>query len=93
MARESEGRSASRGTSSLRPATPGPAFVIANFDQLEVTRQKAFCAAVASAYKDACYRQIGVDILARTQDQAVIRQSCAGLGPKQRFCLAAAGIA
>jgi hypothetical protein len=66
---------------------------IANFDQLDVTRQKAFCALVDSAYQDACYRQVGVDILARTQDQAVIRQSCAGLGPKQRLCLAAAGVA
>ena len=66
---------------------------IANFDQLDVKRQKAFCAYVESDFEEACYRQVGVDILARTQDQAVIRQSCAGLGPKQRLCLAGAGIA
>jgi hypothetical protein len=66
---------------------------IANFDQLEVTRQKAFCAAVASAYQEACYLQVGVDILARTQDQAVIKRSCAGLGEKQRLCLTGAGVA
>ena len=32
-------------------------------------------------------------ILARTQDQAVIRQSCAPLGPQQRLCLTGAGVA
>jgi hypothetical protein len=66
---------------------------IANFDQLDVTRGRAFCAAVPSALKDACYRQIGADLLARTQDQSVIRRSCSGVGEKQRLCLAGAGIA
>jgi hypothetical protein len=65
---------------------------IANFDQLEVTRERAFCAAVPSAQRESCYRQIGVDLRARTQDQSVIRRSCAGVGAKQRFCLAGAGI-
>jgi hypothetical protein len=66
---------------------------IANFDQLNVTRQRAFCAAVPGAHQEACYRRIGLDIRARTQDQALIRRTCAGVGAKQRFCLEGAGLA
>ena len=66
---------------------------IANFDQLDVTRERAFCAAVPGGHKAACYRQIGVDLRARTQDVPQIRRSCAGVGSKQRFCLAGAGLA
>ena len=66
---------------------------LANFDQLNVTRERAFCAAVASSYSSACYRQIGVDIRARTQDEQLIRRSCAGVRSRQRLCLAGAGLA
>jgi len=66
---------------------------LANFDQLNVTRERAFCAAVDSSYSGACYRQIGVDIRARTQDEQLIRRSCAGLRSNQRLCLAGAGLA
>jgi hypothetical protein len=66
---------------------------LANFDQLNVTRERAFCAAVDASYSGACYRQIGVDIRARTQDEQLIRRSCAGVGAKQRQCLAGAGLA
>jgi hypothetical protein len=66
---------------------------LANFDQLNVTREKAFCAVVPAVLQSACYRQIGVDILARTQDQQLIRRSCSGLGSRQRLCLAGAGLA
>jgi hypothetical protein len=66
---------------------------LANFDQLNVTRERAFCAVVDSSYSGACYRQIGVDIRARTQDEQLIRRSCAGVGANQRLCLAGAGLA
>jgi hypothetical protein len=66
---------------------------LANFDQLDVTRERAFCAEVDSTYSGACYRQIGADIRARTQDEQLIRRSCAGVGSNQRLCLAGAGLA
>ncbi len=66
---------------------------LANFDQLNVTREKAFCAVVPARLQSACYRQIGVNILARTQDQPLIRRTCAGVGSRQRLCLAGAGLA
>ena len=66
---------------------------IANFDQLNVTREHAFCAAVPAAHTESCYRQIGVDLRARTQDEPLLRQSCAGVGSKQRLCLSGAGLA
>ena len=56
-------------------------------------REDAFCAAVSSGHRETCYRQIGVDLRARTQDVPLIRRSCAGVGSKQRFCLAGAGLA
>jgi hypothetical protein len=66
---------------------------IANFDQLNVTRERAICAVVPTVYTEACYTRIGLDIRARTQDEPLIRRSCAGVGSKQRFCLAGAGLA
>jgi hypothetical protein len=63
---------------------------IANFDQLSVTRERAFCAAVSSELKDTCYKQIGVDLRNRTADQQVIKRSCSGLGAKQNLCIAGA---
>jgi len=66
---------------------------LANFDQLDVTRELAFCAAVDSSFRGACYRQIGVDIRARTQDEQLIRRSCAGVRSSRRLCLAGAGLA
>jgi hypothetical protein len=66
---------------------------IANFDQLNVTREHAFCSAVPTAHTDSCYRQIGVDLRARTQDEPLLRQSCSGVGSKQRLCLSGAGLA
>lgn len=65
---------------------------IANFDQLDVTRENAFCAVVPSAHEATCYRQIGFDIRARTQDEPLIRKSCSGVGSKQRLCLEGAGL-
>jgi hypothetical protein len=63
---------------------------LANFDQLGVTRERAFCAAVSSELKDLCYRQIGFDLRNRTADPQVIRRSCGGLGSKRDLCLAGA---
>ena len=42
---------------------------IANFDQLNVTRERAFCAVVPAAREEACYTRIGLEIRARTQDE------------------------
>jgi hypothetical protein len=64
---------------------------IANFDQLDVTREKAFCEEVTS-HQESCYRQIGFDLRARTEDEAQIRESCAGVGAKERLCLAGAKV-
>jgi hypothetical protein len=66
---------------------------LANFDQLNVTRQRAFCEVVPSGIQSACYLQIGVDIRARTQNEPLIRSTCAGLASRQRLCLAGAGLA
>jgi hypothetical protein len=65
---------------------------LANFDRLETRRSKAFCEAVPSSLGATCYRQVGVNLANRTNDEEVIRQSCSGLGAKQRLCLAGARI-
>lgn len=62
---------------------------IANFDQLDVTRESAFCAVVTS-HQESCYRQIGFDLRARTDDEGQIRESCSGVGAKKHLCLAGA---
>ena len=66
---------------------------IANFDQLKVTREHAFCMQVAATLREDCYSRIGLDIAARTQDQPLIRQSCRPLGENAKFCLEGAGLA
>lgn len=66
---------------------------LANFDQLNVTREQAFCKEVPARYRADCYMRIGLDILARTQDQALISKSCAPLGANAKFCLQGAGVA
>lgn len=66
---------------------------LANFDQLSPARQSAFCGEVAAALKPACYRQIGVNLRARTQDASVLSDRCGRLGPNRRECLAGAGLA
>jgi hypothetical protein len=65
---------------------------LANFDQLKVGREKAFCAEVGAAYKATCYRQIGFNLHTRTRDQALIRARCEELGPNRRACLAGAQV-
>ena len=65
---------------------------LANFDQLNVTRQRAFCIEAPTGLQKDCYSRIGLDIAARTQDQALIKKSCGGLGSKARFCLEGAGV-
>ena len=64
---------------------------LANFDQLDVKRERAFCAEVGSAFKPACYRQIGLNLRNRTADPEQIRRSCSGLGSKQDLCMKGAG--
>jgi hypothetical protein len=66
---------------------------LANFDQLNPTRQAAFCAEVAAALRTACYRQIGVNLRARTQDSGTLANRCGQLGPNRRTCLEGAGVA
>ena len=66
---------------------------LANFDQLTVTRERAFCREVPAKLQQDCYSRIGLDIAARTEDQTLIRQSCRPLGDKARYCLEGAGIA
>jgi hypothetical protein len=65
---------------------------LANFDRLQTTREGAFCNSVPASVKEACHRQVGVNLANRTQDAQVIRQSCSGLGPAARACLAGAGV-
>jgi hypothetical protein len=66
---------------------------LANFDRLETTRGGAFCSAVPGSQEEACYRQVGVNLKNRTNDEQVIRQSCSGLGSAARACLEGAGVA
>jgi hypothetical protein len=65
---------------------------LANFDRLDTKRSRAFCEAVPGSLGTTCYRQVGVNLSNRTADEQMIRQSCSGLGSKQRLCLAGAGI-
>jgi hypothetical protein len=65
---------------------------LANFDQLNPARQSAFCAEVAAALKRVCYRQIGVNLRARTQDTALLSDRCGRLGSNRRACLTGAGL-
>ena len=66
---------------------------IANFDQLQVTREHAFCKEVTSDLQKDCYSRIGLDLNARTHDAAVIRKACGSLGDRARYCLQGAGMA
>jgi hypothetical protein len=65
---------------------------LANFDQLNVGREKAFCGEVATGLKTVCYRQIGVNLRGRTQDEAILRARCGALGRNARPCLRGAAI-
>jgi hypothetical protein len=65
---------------------------LANFDQFKVSRENAFCQEVSAKLQKDCYSRIGLDIAARTQDQVLIRKSCAPLGDKARYCLQGANI-
>ncbi len=65
---------------------------LANFDQLDVARESAFCAVVADVLKQSCYRQIGVNLRARTPKQAIVRSRCGSLGVNGRLCLGGAGL-
>jgi hypothetical protein len=64
---------------------------LANFDQLDVGRQRAFCGELASPHRTVCYRQIGVNLRNRTQDKSLISDRCAQLGANRRACLSGAG--
>lgn len=66
---------------------------LANFDEFEVGRQEDFCGEVAAAHRATCYRQIGVNLRNRTQDQSLIVDRCGRLGPNRRACLSGAGVA
>jgi hypothetical protein len=66
---------------------------LANFDQLDTGRQRAFCAEVRSGLDRACYRQIGLNLRRRTQNAAVLSERCAQLGKSRRACLEGAGLA
>ena len=66
---------------------------LANFDQLQVTREHAFCKEVKSDLQQDCYSRIGLDLNARTHEEAVIRKGCGALGDRAKYCLAGAGIA
>jgi hypothetical protein len=65
---------------------------LANFDQLNVGRQSAFCGEVAAPYRTRCYRQIGFNLRVRTPDQALIRARCGELGRERATCLSGAQI-
>jgi hypothetical protein len=65
---------------------------LANFDQLSVGREKAFCGEVAARLKTVCYRQIGANLRGRTHDQAILRARCEALGRNARPCLRGAAI-
>jgi hypothetical protein len=65
---------------------------LANFDGFDVAREKAFCAEVGTAIRAACYRQIGVNLRARTEDQAILRSRCQRLGANTGLCLRGAGL-
>ena len=66
---------------------------LANFDQLKVTRENAFCKQVPGGVQRDCFSRIGLDIRARTQDEQLIRRSCGDLGSKAKYCLEGAGLA
>jgi plastocyanin len=59
----------------------GAADNIANFDGLDLTRAKGFCAVAGESYRTACYREVGVNLKRRTNDLGLISRSCASLPP------------
>jgi hypothetical protein len=65
---------------------------LANFDQLAVTREHAFCKAVKGDLQQDCYSRIGLDLAARTHDDALIRKNCGELGDSAKFCLQGANL-
>ena len=65
---------------------------LANFDQLDPARQRAFCAEVARGLDRACYRQVGLNLRRRTQDATVLSERCAELPESRRACLEGAGL-
>jgi hypothetical protein len=65
---------------------------LANFDQLNPTRQVAFCAEVSTGLERACYRQIGINLRRRSQDTAMLADRCGQLDRNRRACLEGAGL-
>lgn len=63
---------------------------LANFDQLNVAREQAFCQKLHTELQKDCYSRIGLDIGVRTKDPAQIQKSCGPLGDKAKYCLQAA---
>jgi hypothetical protein len=67
---------------------------LANFDQLDVGRSASFCGYAEGGLKPTCYRQIGVNLRARTTRETLIRRGCSTLPRRHRAsCLEAAGVA
>jgi plastocyanin len=52
---------------------------LANFDQLDVARSKAFCGLVDAKLQRVCYTEIGVNLARRTTDVADARRRCRAL--------------
>jgi hypothetical protein len=65
---------------------------LANFDQLQVTREHAFCKEVTADLRQDCFSRIGLDLAARTHDSALIHKSCGSLGERAKYCLQGANL-
>jgi hypothetical protein len=65
---------------------------LGNFDRLNLRRSRAFCDAVPAELRQACYRQVGVNVRRHTSAQPVVERTCGALDARAtRWCLDGAG--
>ncbi len=57
---------------------------ILNFDELDVSRARAFCATVGSAYAAPCHERVGWNLRNQATDPSIVLKKCAGLEPSLR---------
>ncbi|MGH7773181.1 MAG: hypothetical protein ACREQA_13220 [Candidatus Binatia bacterium] len=66
---------------------------ILNFGELVVLRARNFCNTVNPAYKNLCYRRIGISLRTQTTDPKVVREKCATFeDPFKEECLRGASL-
>jgi hypothetical protein len=65
---------------------------IMNFDELDLTRAKAFCSTVEVDYRSACYYKIGVSLNQQSTEDSAVVDRCAELNGFEELCRQGAGL-